>query len=639
MKIKKYDVIVIGAGHAGIEAALASARLGKKTALMTLYLDKIAMMSCNPSIGGPGKSNLITEIDVLGGEMGKHTDEFNLQLKELNTSKGPAARITRGQADKFLYTKKMRKKLEKEENIFLIQDCAEEILTKDINKKDNSENSYTNNNNISYDKKIIGIKTKLGIVYETKALVLATGTFLKGKIVIGDVTYSAGRQGEIAAEKLSDSLRENGIKIERYQTATPPRVDRKTIDFSELEELKGEENPRYFSIFTKKEKNPTVPTWLTYTSEKTIEAVKELLEFSPIVSGTIDTHGPRHCPSIDRKVLNFPEKMKHQIFLELESKNSDEIYINGLTTAMPAFAQEKILRTIKGLENAKIMRHGYAVEYDYAPAQQLYPSLENKKISGLFFAGQINGTSGYEEAAAQGFIAGVNAARKVDEKEAIIIDRSEAYIGVLIDDLIHKKTPEPYRVLPSRAEYRITLRYDNAFMRLFEKTKEIALIDKNQIEYIEKAIENVYTEINNLKNISVGMNDANEFLESLGIEERFSKGIKANEILKIKDVSYDNLKEFLNLADYEGFVKNQIETMIKYEIFIERENKQIEKFKKLENMYIPKNINYNEVKGISNIAKSGLEEVRPLSIGEATRISGVTSNDITLIIAHINMTI
>ena len=623
--MKSYDIIVVGAGHAGVEAAFAGARLGLKVGLITLYLDTISMMSCNPSIGGPGKSNLVTEIDILGGEMGKHTDEFNLQLKDLNISKGPAARITRGQADKYLYRKKMREKLEANENISLIQDCVEEILVENIE------------NLGSYQKKVVGVKTRLGIEYSTKAIVLATGTFLKGKIVIGDVEYSAGRQGENSAEKLSDNLRELGIKIERYQTATPPRIDRKTIDFSELEELRGEENPRYFSIFTKKEKNNTVPTWLTYTSEKTIEVVQEMMKFSPIVSGAIETHGPRHCPSIDRKVLNFPDKVKHQIFLELESENSDEIYVNGLTTAMPAFVQEAILKTIKGLENAKIMRHGYAVEYDYAPASQLYPSLENKKISGLFFSGQINGTSGYEEAAAQGFIAGVNASRKILGKEPIIIDRSEAYIGVLIDDLIHKKTPEPYRVLPSRAEYRITLRYDNAFMRLFDKIKEIGILPKEKINILEKAISNVYTEINNLKNISVSMNEANNFLENLGLEERFVKGVKASDILKIKDVSYDKLKEFLNLEDYEDFVKNQIETMIKYEIFIERENKQIEKFKKLENMYIPKNINYGEVKGLSNIAKAGLNEVRPLSIGEATRISGVTSNDITLIIAHMNI--
>lgn len=625
--MKNYDVIVIGAGHAGVEAALAASRLGQKVALMTLYLDTIAMMSCNPSIGGPGKSNLVAELDILGGEMGRHIDEYNLQLKELNISKGPAARITRGQADKYLYRKKMREKLEENENINLIQDCAEEILVKDIDKN-------CMNKNISYEKEIVGIKTRLGFTYNAKAVILATGTFLKGQVIIGDVKYSAGRQGENSADKLSDSLRNLGIKIERYQTATPPRIDKKTINFSDLEELKGEENPRYFSIFTQKEKNQTVPTWLTYTSEKTIEVMQNMMKYSPIVSGMVETHGPRHCPSIDRKVLNFPEKFKHQIFLELESSDSDEVYVNGLTTAMPAFVQEEILKTIKGLENAKIMRHGYAVEYDYAPASQLYPSLENKKISGLYFAGQINGTSGYEEAAVQGFMAGVNAVRKIIDKEPIIIDRSEGYIGVLIDDLIHKKTPEPYRVLPSRAEYRLTLRYDNAFMRLINKIKEIGLISSEKIVFLEKAIENVYLEIENLKNISVNMNDANKFLESLNIEERFTKGVKAADILKIKDVSYSKLKEFLNLNNYENFIENQIETMIKYEIFIERENKQIEKFKKLENMYIDKNINYDEIKGISNIARAGLNEVRPISIGEATRISGVTSNDIILIIAY-----
>ncbi|MCI7223524.1 FAD-dependent oxidoreductase, partial [Fusobacterium sp.] len=318
--MKDYDVIVVGAGHAGVEAAFAAARLGQKVGLITLYLDTISMMSCNPSIGGPGKSNLVTEIDILGGEMGKHTDEYNLQLKDLNVSKGPAARITRGQADKYLYRRKMREKLEQNENISLIQDCVEEILVEEFNGIS------------SYNKKVVGVKTRLGIIYNTKTVVLATGTFLKGKIVIGDITYSAGRQGEGSAEKLSDNLRELGIKIERYQTATPPRIDRKTINFSELEELKGEEYPRYFSVFTKKEKNQTVPTWLTYTSEKTIEVVQEMMKYSPIVSGMIDTHGPRHCPSIDRKVLNFPEKVKHQIFLELESQNSDEIYVNGLTT-------------------------------------------------------------------------------------------------------------------------------------------------------------------------------------------------------------------------------------------------------------------------------------------------------------------
>lgn len=613
--MKKYEVIVVGGGHGGVEASLAAARLGKKTAMFTLYLDTIAMMSCNPSIGGPGKSNLVAEMDILGGEMGRHTDRFNLQLKHLNESKGPAARITRGQADKYLYRTEMRKLLEHTDNLELIQDCVDEIIVE--------------------DGKVKGIITRLGIEYYADTVVLATGTFLKGKIVIGDVAYSAGRQGENSAEKLSDSLREHGITIERYQTATPPRLDRRSIDFSKMKELRGEEHPRYFSIFTEKERNNTVPTWLTYTTEKTIEVAKEMLQYSPIVSGIIKTHGPRHCPSLDRKVINFPDKTNHQIFLELESADSEEVYVNGLTTAMPPFAQEAMMRTIAGLENARVMRYGYAVEYDYAPASQLYPSLESKKIEGLFFAGQINGTSGYEEAACQGFIAGVNAARKVDNKEPVIIDRSEGYIGVLIDDIIHKKTPEPYRVLPSRSEYRLTLRFDNAFMRLFKKAKEIGILSKERIDYLEKAIETVNSEIARLKEISVPMVQANALLESLGSTQKLTKGVKIGDLLKIKEVTYDSLKAIVEIEDYPEFIKNQIETMIKYEIFIERENEQIKRFKELEEMKIPVDFNFSQVKGISNIARSGMEEIKPLSIGEASRISGVTGNDIALLIGYL----
>ncbi|WP_289102104.1 tRNA uridine-5-carboxymethylaminomethyl(34) synthesis enzyme MnmG [uncultured Fusobacterium sp.] len=615
MEMKKYEVIVVGGGHGGVEASLAAARLGKKTAMFTLYLDTIAMMSCNPSIGGPGKSNLVAEMDILGGEMGRHTDKFNLQLKHLNESKGPAARITRGQADKYLYRTEMRKILEHTDNLEIIQDCVDEIIV---------ENG-----------RIKGIITRLGIKYYAECVVLATGTFLKGKIVIGDVAYSAGRQGENSAEKLSDSLREHGITIERYQTATPPRLDKRSIDFSKMKELKGEEHPRYFSIFTDKERNNVVPTWLTYTTEKTIEVAKEMLQYSPIVSGIIKTHGPRHCPSLDRKVINFPDKSNHQIFLELESAESEEVYVNGLTTAMPPFAQEAMMRTIAGLENARVMRYGYAVEYDYAPAAQLYPSLESKKIEGLYFAGQINGTSGYEEAACQGFIAGVNAARKADGKEPVIIDRSEGYIGVLIDDIIHKKTPEPYRVLPSRSEYRLTLRFDNAFMRLFTKAKEIGILSSEKLDYLENSIKIVNDEIARLKEISVPMVQANALLEKLGLDQKLTKGVKIGDLLKIKEVTYDSLKDITEINDYPGFIKNQIETMIKYEIFIQRENEQIEKFKRLEEVKIPADFDFSEVKGISNIARCGLEEIKPLSIGEASRISGVTGNDIALLVGYL----
>ena len=624
---KNYDVIVVGGGHAGVEAALASARQGLKTALFTIYLDSIAMMSCNPSVGGPGKSHLVSELGMLGGEMARHVDNYNLQLKNLNHTKGLASRITRAQADKYWYRIKMREIVEKEKMLDLIQGTVVDIIV------ENGE--------------VVGIEDKLGVKYCTKALILCTGTFLGGQYIMGDVKFEAGRQGEPASSELPAKLEALGFELDRYQTATPPRIDKMSIDFSKMEELKGEEKPRYFSYETKKEYNSTLPTWLTFTTEETIKVGQEMLKYSPIVTGIVSTKGPRHCPSLDRKIMNFPEKTNHQIFLELESVENNEIYINGFTTAMPPFAQEAMLKTIAGLENAKIVRYGYAIEYNFIPAHQLNLTLESKVVKGIYTAGTINGTSGYEEAACQGFIAGVNAARKILGKEQIIIDRSEGYIGVLIDDIINKKTPEPYRVLPSRAEYRLTLRQDNIFIRLFDKAKEIGLLNKEKLDELEATKIEIDKEIERLKQIKIyPTKETNEKLEK--IEQQYAKEnnekyeknganspVSAFEFLARKEITYDNLSEFIEITELSSLAKEQVEIEAKYRVFIEREKAQIEKFKKLEMLKIPENINYEEIKGLSNIAISGLTYGNPKTIGQASRISGVTYNDIALLISII----
>ena len=624
---KNYDIIVVGGGHAGVEAALASARQGLKTALFTIYLDSIAMMSCNPSVGGPGKSHLVSELGMLGGEMARHVDNYNLQLKNLNHTKGLASRITRAQADKYWYRIKMREIVEKEKMLDLIQGTVVDIIV------ENGE--------------VVGIEDKLGVKYGIKALILCTGTFLGGQYIMGDVKFEAGRQGEPASSELPAKLEALGFELDRYQTATPPRIDKMSIDFSKMEELRGEEKPRYFSYETKKEYNSTLPTWLTFTTEETIKVGQEMLKYSPIVTGIVSTKGPRHCPSLDRKIMNFPEKTNHQIFLELESVENNEIYINGFTTAMPPFAQEAMLKTIAGLENAKIVRYGYAIEYNFIPAHQLNLTLESKVVKGIYTAGTINGTSGYEEAACQGFIAGVNAARKILGKEQIIIDRSEGYIGVLIDDIINKKTPEPYRVLPSRAEYRLTLRQDNIFIRLFDKAKEIGLLNKEKLDELEATKIEIDKEIERLKQIKIyPTKETNEKLEK--IEQQYAKEnnekyeknganspVSAFEFLARKEITYDNLSEFIEIVELSLLAKEQVEIEAKYRVFIEREKAQIEKFKKLEMLKIPENINYEEIKGLSNIAISGLTYGNPKTIGQASRISGVTYNDIALLISII----
>ncbi len=613
---KNYDVIVVGAGHAGVEAALASARQGLKTALFTIYLDSIAMMSCNPSIGGPGKSHLVSELGMLGGEMARHIDKYNLQLKNLNHTKGLASRITRAQADKYKYRIKMREIVENQKNLDVVQ-----VIVVDLKV---------------CNKKVCGVLDNFGIEYGAKAVVLCTGTFLGGEYIMGDVKYSSGRVGEPASVDLPNRLEEYGFELDRYQTATPPRIAKKSIDFSKMQKLGGEKNPRYFSYETEKEYAEILPTWLTFTTPETIKVGQEMLKYSPIVTGIVSTKGPRHCPSLDRKIMNFPQKTDHQIFLEQESIESDEIYINGFTTAMPPFAQEAMLHTITGLENAQIVRYGYAVEYNFIPAHQLNLTLETKVVEGLYTAGTINGTSGYEEAACQGFIAGVNAARKVLGKEEIVIDRSEGYIGVLIDDIINKKTPEPYRVLPSRAEYRLTLRQDNVFIRLLEKSKEIGILDRNTTKKLEDAVKEIDEEVKRLKEITIyPTKENNEKLKNIegGTENSMNSPVSAFDFLARKEINYDNLSEFCETLNLSKLAKEQVEINAKYKIFIEREKAQIEKFKKLEEMEIPENFDYENVKGLSNIAISGLIYGNPKNIGQASRISGVTYNDISILIA------
>ncbi len=624
---KKYDIIVVGGGHAGVEAALASARHGLRTALFTIYLDSIAMMSCNPSVGGPGKSHLVSELGMLGGEMARHIDNHNLQLKNLNHTKGLASRITRAQADKYWYRVKMREIVEKQKNLDIIQGTVVDLIT------ENNE--------------VRGVEDNLGVRYGAKAVILCTGTFLKGEFIMGDIKFPAGRQGEPSSVELAQKLEELGFELDRYQTATPPRIDKRTIDFSKTEELKGEEKPRYFSYETEKEYNSALPTWLTFTTEKTVETGKEMLKYSPIVTGIVSSKGPRHCPSLDRKIMNFPEKTNHQIFLEQESLESNEIYVNGFTTAMPPFAQEAMLKTISGLENAKIVRYGYAVEYNFIPAYQLNLSLESKIVKGIYTAGTINGTSGYEEAACQGFMAGVNAARKILGKKEIIIDRSEGYIGILIDDIINKKTPEPYRVLPSRAEYRLTLRQDNIFLRLLEKSEEIGLLSRKKLEELKNIRDEIEKEVERLKEITIyPTKETIEKLERLGLEyalknnEEYIRNsanspVSAFEFLARKEIDYNSLSEFIETTSLSPMAREQVEINAKYSVFIEREKAQVEKFKKLEEMQIPEDIDYESIQGLSNIAISGLIYGNPGTIGQASRISGVTYNDISLLIAFI----
>ncbi|NMD72495.1 tRNA uridine-5-carboxymethylaminomethyl(34) synthesis enzyme MnmG [Bacillus sp. DNRA2] len=611
-----FDVIVIGAGHAGCEAALASARQGAKTLIITINLDMVAFMPCNPSVGGPAKGIVVREIDALGGEMGRNIDKTHIQMRMLNTGKGPAVRALRAQADKFSYQHEMKRTLENTENLTLIQGMAEQLVVEDGVCQ--------------------GIITKTGAIYRSKTVVITSGTFLRGEIIIGDLKYSSGPNNQQPAIKLSEHLEQLGIELVRFKTGTPPRVNSKTIDYSKTEIQPGDDVPRAFSYETTKYITDQLPCWLTYTNETTHTIIDNNLHRSPMFSGMIKGTGPRYCPSIEDKVVRFNDKPRHQIFLEPEGRNTEEVYVQGLSTSLPEDVQREILKSIPGLENAQMMRSGYAIEYDAVVPTQLWPTLETKVVKNLYTGGQINGTSGYEEAAGQGLIAGINAGRRALGKEELILSRSEAYIGVLIDDLVTKGTAEPYRLLTSRAEYRLLLRHDNADLRLTEIGKKIGLISDERYEKFTKKKELIEAEKERLRSIIIKPTQAvQEIIRSQGGSE-LKDGIRAADLLKRPEMNYEHIHSIIPSEiplDFE--VCEQIEIQIKYEGYIEKSLQQVERLKKMEDKKIPENIDYDAINGLATEARQKLKQVQPLSIAQASRISGVNPADISILLVYI----
>ncbi len=619
---EKVDVCVIGAGHAGCEAALASARLGLETVIFTVSVDSIALMPCNPNIGGSSKGHLVREIDALGGEMGKNIDKTFIQSKMLNVSKGPAVHSLRAQADKADYTREMRKVLENQEHLTIKQAEVCEILTED------TENG----------KAVTGVKTFTGAVYECKAAILCTGTYLKARCLCGEAITYTGPNGLQAANHLTESLLNLGIEIQRFKTGTPARMDKRSIDFSKMEEQFGDERVVPFSFSTDPEsiQKEQVSCWLTYTNEKTHEIIRGNLDRSPIYAGIIEGTGPRYCPSIEDKVVKFADKERHQVFLEPEGIHTNEMYVGGMSSSLPEDVQLAMYRTVPGLENCKIVRNAYAIEYDCINARQLYPSLEFKKIKGLFSGGQFNGSSGYEEAAAQGLIAGINAAMEIQGKEPIVLDRSESYIGVLIDDLVTKDNREPYRMMTSRAEYRLLLRQDNADLRLRKKGYEVGLISEEQYQALLLKEQQIKEEIERLKNTNVGASkNIQEFMLSHE-SSTLKTAASLAELICRPELSYEILAEIdPERKPLPADVIEQVEIEIKYEGYIVRQLRQVQQYKKMEEKKIPENLDYDEIPSLRLEARQKLKLFRPVSVGQASRISGVSPADVSVLLVYL----
>ena len=613
---KQYDVLVVGAGHAGCEAALAAARMGCETLIVTINLDTIAKMSCNPAIGGLAKGHLVKEIDALGGEMAKNIDKTGIQFRQLNTKKGPAVRSSRAQADKYAYQSEMKRVLERQSRLDIKQLLVDELLT---------ENGVC-----------IGILGHTQTAYLAKTVILTTGTFLKGLVHLGDISYSAGRAGESSAEKLSDSFLNLGFEIGRLKTGTPPRVNAHTVNFDAMELQPGDAQPRPFSFSTEQIMQSQIPCHLTYTNKKTHQIIRDNLHRSAMYSGRITGIGPRYCPSIEDKVVRFADKDRHQVFVEPEGRDTDEIYLNGISASLPEDVQVDMVHSIKGLENAEIMRFAYAVEYDFAPATQLYPTLETKRVENLYFAGQLNGTTGYEEAAAQGLMAGINAGLKVRGEEPLILDRSQAYIGVLIDDLVTKDIREPYRMFTSRAEYRLELREDNADLRLTEMGRQINLVEDDAYERFQVKRKLVEQEKNRLEQTRLKPSlDTQTRLKSVGIGE-IGQPTSLAELLKRPEIHHEQIKQLApNPQPMPKAVEEQVEIQIKYEGYIDRQTTQIQQFKKMEHFRIPDDFDYATVHNLKTEACEQLAKIRPISVGHASRIPGVSPADISILMVWV----